>query len=239
MSFTVAAAVFLGSSVEFVEALTIVLAVGATRSYRISLLAAASALVVLTLVVILAGPWLVANLPMGIFKAAVGLLLLLFGIRWLRKAVLRASGFKARHDEGAAYEATVHRLSSGSDDRMAFATSFNAVFLECLEVAFIVLTVGVTGSDFRSSLLGAAGAFVAVGLAGVIFHAPLKRIPENALKFCVGILLSTFGVFWLGEGIGARWPGQDLSLLLLLAAFSLVSWWLVRALEGRKRGALA
>ncbi len=217
-----ALSVFLACAVEAVEALTIVLAVGSTRSWSSALSGVAAAVVVLAVVVALLGPALTA-LPLDVLRVVVGGLLLVFGLQWLRKAILRAAGLKDLHDEEAAFaEETAAARSAGpraaGRDAYSFAISFKGVLLEGLEVAFIVVTFG--ANQHRVGLAaGAAAAAVAVVLAvGFAVRAPLARVPENALKLAVGVMLTSFGIFWGAEGAGARWPGADAALLVIIPA---------------------
>jgi uncharacterized membrane protein len=214
-------AAFLASLVEFVEALTIVLAVGTVRGWRPALAGAAAGAALLTLAVIVLGP-LLGRVPIAWLQLVVGMLLLLFGMRWLRKAVLRAAGVIARHDEGAAYTAEMQLLrragtAHGRWDAIALITSFKAVVLEGLEVVFIVIAVGAVGGNLIPAAAGAGLALLLVLLLGLALHRPLARVPENGLKFAVGVLLSAFGAFWVGEGLGFAWPGEDLAILGLMA----------------------
>ena len=231
-------AAFLASAVEMVEALTIVLAVGVTRGWRSATWGVAAALGGLVVIVAGLGPAL-ANLPIDSLRLVVGTVLLVFGLQWLRKAILRASGLKALHDEEAIYEAEVALLrASGQQpghDWYAFTVAFKGVFLEGLEVAFIVVTFGGTQRNVGLAAVGAAAALVVVLIAGIFVHAPLTRVPENTLKFGVGVMLTSFGIFWSAEGAGINWPGADVSLLGLIAfvvavAFALIGL-LRRALE--------
>ena len=225
---TAVAAAFLASLVEFVEALTIVLAVGITRGWRSALVGAAAGILFLTVLTIALGPALQA-VPLTALQLVVGILLLLFGMRWLRKAMLRAIGVIGLHDESAIYAAETAELAPNEArttrdvlDRVGLAASFKAVILEGLEVIFIVIATGVHGLLIPA----AAGAFLAgviVICVGILLRRPLARVPENALKFAVGVLLSAFGVFWIGEGLGYAWPGQDLTLVGLIGAFAIVS----------------
>jgi uncharacterized membrane protein len=233
---------FLASGVEMVEALTIVLAVGVTRGWRSTLTGAAAAAVVLAIVVAVLGP-AVSDLPFDVLRIVVGGLLLVFGLQWLRKAILRASGYVARHDETAAYakereearRAPAERR--GGIDWYAFTVAFKGVFLEGLEVAFIVITFGAARHGGVALAAAAAGAaFVVVAIAGAVARAPLARVPENTVKFAVGLLLTTFGVFWGAEGAGATWPGGDAALPAILALMTAVSLLAVRVL-GRDRAA--
>jgi uncharacterized membrane protein len=217
-------AAFLASLVEFVEALTIVLAVGTVRGWRSALLGAALGTALLVALILLLGPTL-SLIPIAWLQLTVGILLLLFGIRWLRKAILRAAGIIALHDEEQAYEkeaaelrrARVSRLDG--IDMIATATSFKAVVLEGLEVVFIVIAVGAAGNMLVPAGVGAGAALTAVLLLGLIVHRPLTKVPENALKLVVGVMISAFGVFWIGEGLGDAWPGTDWSILGLCLGF--------------------
>jgi Ca2+/H+ antiporter, TMEM165/GDT1 family len=212
---------FLGSLVEFVEALTIVLAVGTVRGWRPALIGTAAGVVLLAIIVVLLGP-LIGQIRIDILQLVVGVLLLLFGMRWLRKAILRAAGIIPLHDETAAFASeTAHLRAAGPVaslmlDPIAVVTTFKAVVLEGIEVVFIVVAVGAAGDMLVPASVGAgvAGAVV-IGL-GLILHRPLARVPENTLKFAVGILISAFGVFWVGEGLGFHWPGDDLAIVALV-----------------------
>jgi uncharacterized membrane protein len=223
-------AAFLASAVEMVEALTIVLAVGVTRGWRSAGWGVAAALGGLAVIVAGLGPAL-ANLPIDSMRLVVGAVLLVFGLQWLRKAILRASGLKAMHDEEAIYEAEIALLrASGqrpSHDWYAFTVAFKGVFLEGLEVAFIVVTFGGTQRNVGLAAVGAGAALVVVLIAGMIVHAPLTRVPENTLKFGVGVMLTSFGMFWSAEGAGISWPGGDVSILGLIAFAVAVSFGLV------------
>jgi len=230
---------FLASGVEMVEALTIVLAVGVTRGWRSPLIGVAAALLALAALVGALGPS-ISNVPIDTLRVIVGALLLVFGLQWLRKAILRASGYKPLHDEGAAYLKEREEASrAGRDvraglDWYSFTVTFKGVFLEGLEVAFIVITFG-TARTHGVALAAAAAAAAAlvVVVAGVLVHAPLSRVPENALKFTVGLLLTTFGTFWSAEGAGASWPGDDAALPAVLAFLALASLFAVRGLRDR------
>lgn len=217
-------AAFLASLVELVEALTVVLAVGTIRGRRPALTGAGLALATLTVLVVALGPALVC-IPRATVQLVVGTLLLLFGLRWLRKAILRAAGVIALHDETAAYAAEADLLSHSPQrflagwDTVAVAAAFKIVMLEGIEVVFIVIAIGAVSGLLVSASIGAAVALVLVVALGVTLHRPLARIPENTLKFLVGVLLSAFGAFWVGEGAGLRWPGADWSILALIAAF--------------------
>jgi uncharacterized membrane protein len=231
-----AVSVFLACTVEAVEALTIVLAVGTTRSWRSALYGVGGGVLALAVVVAALGP-AVSSIPIGALRVVVGGLLLVFGLQWLRKAVLRASGLKALHDEEAIFarEAELAREAGsrggrwGSIDGYAFTIAFKGVLLEGLEVAFIVLTFGANQHDIGLAAAAAAAAVIVVVAVGIAVRAPLARVPENTMKFVVGVLLSSFGTFWLAEGAGAHWPGGDASLLGLIAwmaasAVALVAW---------------
>jgi len=222
-------AAFLASAVEMVEALTIVLAVGVTRGWRSAGWGVAVALGGLVVIVAGLGPAL-ANLPINSLRLVVGTVLLVFGLQWLRKAVLRASGLKALHDEEAVYQAEVALLRGGerrAHDWYAFTVAFKGVFLEGLEVAFIVVTIGGTQGNVGLAAVGAGAALVVVLVAGRMVHEPLTRVPENTLKFGVGVMLTSFGIFWSAEGAGITWPGTDLSLLGLIVFVLVLSFGLV------------
>jgi uncharacterized membrane protein len=230
---------FLASAVEMVEALTIVLAVGVTRGWRSSLLGVGAALLALAGLVAALGPS-ISSIPIDDLRLVVGGLLLVFGLQWLRKAILRASGYTALHDEDAIYEKERDEAQrAGRDSRSridwcSFTLSFKGVFLEGLEVAFIVLTFGTARTNgIALAAAAAATAFIVVLGAGVLVHAPLSRVPENTIKFTVGLLLTTFGTFWTAEGAGASWPGDDAALLGILGFFAVASLGAVRLLRQR------
>jgi uncharacterized membrane protein len=215
-----AVSVFLACTVEGVEALTIVLAVGTTRSWRSAMTGVGVALLALAAVTAALGPALTA-LPLGVLRVVVGALLLIFGLQWVRKAILRASGFKALHDEDEIF-ARARRSAAGAGgmgeglDAYSFTIAFKGVLLEGLEVVFIVLTFGANQHDVPLAAAAAAMAVTIVVLAGLLIHAPLARVPENTLKFVVGVMLTSFGIFWGGEGAGAHWPGSDAALLVIV-----------------------
>ncbi len=217
-------AAFLASLVEFVEAMTIVLAVGAVRGWRGALGGTGLALLVLLGLVMAFGPAL-AEIPQDWVQLGVGTLLLLFGMRWLRKAILRSAGILPLHDESAAYanEIGAQRRRGGIGrgwDAVAVATSFKITMLEGIEVVFIVIAVGAAAPGLLlPAAIGALAALLLVIALGLALHRPVATIPENTLKFVVGILLSAFGTFWVGEGMRLHWPGADLSLLALNAGF--------------------
>jgi uncharacterized membrane protein len=229
---------FLASAVEMVEALTIVLAAGLTRGWRSSLTGVAAATLALAAVVGALGPALTI-VPLNALRLVVGALLLVFGLQWLRKAILRASGFKALHDEDAIFARELREAETAPRDERAgldwygFTLAFKGVFLEGLEVAFIVLTFGSTQGSIPLAAVGAAAALVLVAGAGIAARAPLARVPENTMKFAVGIMLTTFGVFWSAEGAGAHWPGGDAAILGVLAGVILWSVFLVALLRRR------
>jgi uncharacterized membrane protein len=217
------AAAFLASLVEFVEALTVVLAVGSMRGWRNALSGSGAAVVVLVAIVAALGPAL-TRLPLHVLQLAVGALLLLFGLRWLRKAILRAARVIPLHDEGAIFAKETENLRRLDGrrgwDMAAFTASFQITLLEGTEVVFIVLAIGAGGSGLLLPAgLGALAALLLVIALGFAIHRPLARIPENTLKLVVGTLLSGFGTFWVGEGIGLSWPGADRSILALVAGF--------------------
>jgi uncharacterized membrane protein len=230
-----AVSVFLACAVEAVEALTIVLAVGYTRSWRSSLAGVAAAALVLAALTAGLGPALTA-LPLDVLRLIVGALLLTFGLQWLRKAILRAAGAKARHDEREAYanelEAARRAGQVGSGlDAYSFTIAFKGVLLEGLEVVFIVLTFGANQHDVGLAAAAAGLAVLLVVGAGFAVHAPLARVPENTMKFAVGVMLTSFGTFWGAEGAGAHWPGSDAALLALVPIVLLFSLALVALLR--------
>ncbi|AZO26874.1 COG4280 domain-containing protein [Mesorhizobium sp. M1B.F.Ca.ET.045.04.1.1] len=225
---------FLASFVEVVEAFTIVLAVGVTRGWRPALTGAALALAVLAGLVLAFGP-LLALVPIALLQYAVGVLLVLFGMRWLRKAILRSAGVIALRDEEAAFSRETDALARQADDRradyLAGVAAFKAVLLEGVEVVFIVIAVGAAHGQTLYASVGALAAFVLVMLIGLAVHRPLARVSENALKFVVGLMLTSFGIFWTGEGLGAEWPGEDLALLGIFAVVAAASFAIVRRLR--------
>jgi uncharacterized membrane protein len=226
---------FLASFVEVVEAFTIVLAVGLTRSWRPALTGAGLALALLAALVLAFGP-LLALVAIGLLQFVVGVLLILFGMRWLRKAILRGAGVIALHDEEQAFSKETASLQRQADDRradyLAAVASFKAVLLEGVEVVFIVIAVGAAHGQTLYAGLGALAAFVLVMLIGLAIRRPLARVPENALKFVVGLMLTSFGIFWTGEGLGAEWPGADLALVAIFAVIAAASFAMVRWLRG-------
>ena len=230
-------ATFLAAGVEFVEAFTIVLAMGMTRNWRSTLIGTAAAAVALTVVTAIAGAALIHSVSEALLQIIIGTLLLVFGLQWIRKSILRSAGLKALHDEDAIFQREREgALKAGREQKLgldwfAFVVSFKGVFLEGLEVVFIVITFGLTASQpgVNGILLAAEGAALAgvlVIIAGTLAHRPLSAVPENTMKYVVGLLLSTFGTFWSVEGLGyfgngqsLQWPGQDLSLLVVLLAW--------------------
>ncbi|MGO9488892.1 MAG: COG4280 domain-containing protein [Solirubrobacteraceae bacterium] len=231
-----AISVFIACAVEAVEALTIVLAVGTTRSWRSTLTGVGVALLVLAVLTALLGPALTA-LPINVLRVVVGGLLLVFGLQWLRKAILRASGLKALHDEQEAYEEeqVAARMAGaarqGRFDPYSFTVALKGVLLEGLEVLFIVLTFGANQHNVGLAAAAAGVAVLVVVVAGVLARAPLARVPENTLKFAVGVMLTSFGMFWGAEGAGAKWPGSDTALLGIIPATLLFSLALLAALR--------
>jgi uncharacterized membrane protein len=226
---------FVASAVEAVEALTIVLAVGTVRGWRSTMTGVAAALAVLALVIATLGPAL-RLIPISALRVVVGVLLLTFGMQWLRKAVLRAGGFKALHDEELAFAQERERAqatpSAGDGmDWYAFTVAFKGVLLEGLEVAFIVVGFSSSARSLALAAGGAVAAVVVVVGAGIVVRAPLARVPENTLKFVVGVLLSSFGVFWAAEGAGVDWPGSDGAVVVIAAALAVVAIALTRRLR--------
>lgn len=219
---------FLASTVEVVEAFTIILAVATLRGWKPAGLGTLAALGVLTIIVVALGP-LLDLVPLHGLQLVIGVLLLLFGLGWLRKAMLRAAGVMALHDETMIFERERRELGEeaarkeASADWIAGIAAFKAVLLEGLEVVFIVIAVGAGRGLLWPAAVGALAACLAVLLVGVVIHKPLARVPENTLKFVVGVMLSSFGVFWTGEGLGVSWPGADISLLGLVAIFLITS----------------
>ncbi|TME70294.1 MAG: hypothetical protein E6I50_04650 [Chloroflexi bacterium] len=218
-------AAFLGSAVEATEALTIVLAVGLTRGWRAPLLGTVAALVSLAVLVILFGQLIVTRVPDSALKLVVGTLLLLFGIRWLHRAVLRSAGVAAKHDEERAYQQTVAQLQGEAEktDWVGFILALKGVFLEGLEVVFIVIGVGGTGHGLPVAVAGGLAAAVVVAATGVVIRKPLARVPENTLKYGVGVILTSLGTFWAAEGMGASWPGDFVSIGGLVIIYFLAS----------------
>jgi Ca2+/H+ antiporter, TMEM165/GDT1 family len=221
-------AAFLASLVEAVEALTIVLAVATVRGWRPAGLGALAGLVLLALIVVALGP-LLDHVPLRLLQLVIGILLLLFGMRWLRKAILRSAGVIPLHDETTAFASETAELREQARrnearlDWLAAIASFKAVLLEGLEVVFIVIALSAGRGMLIPASAGALAACLLVAGVGFIVHRPLARVPENTLKFVVGIMLSAFGVFWTGEGLGVPWPGADLAIVGFAALFLVVS----------------
>jgi uncharacterized membrane protein len=223
---------FLGTGVELVEALTIVLAVGVVRGFKSSILGAVFAAVVLGILIMLVGAPLVHLIQLFFIQLIVGLLMLLFGIRWLRKAIMRYAGLKTLHNEQDSYEQELIRQRQAGAvatgiDKFAFMTAFSGTFLEGLEAVFIVITFGLSAKAMSSSVLGALIAAVVVVLAGILLRNPLTKVPENTMKFLVGVMLTSFGAFWLGESFGVKWPQADLSVLYMVISLLLLSWLII------------
>jgi len=220
----VVTAAFLASLVEAVEALTIVLAVAIVRGWRPAGLGAFAGLMVLALIVLALGP-LLDRVPLHLLQFVIGILLLLFGMRWLRKAILRAAGVIPLHDEATAFAtetAELHEQARRNEARLNWIgalTTFKAVLLEGFEVVFIVIALGAGRGMLIPASVGAVAACLAVAAVGLIVHRPLSRVPENTLKFAVGVMLSAFGVFWTGEGLGVAWPGGDFAIVGFAAMF--------------------
>jgi len=230
-----AVSVFLACAVEAVEALTIVLAVGTTRSWSSALSGVGAATLALAVIVVALGPAL-TSLPIGVLRVLIGGLLLIFGLQWLRKAILRSAGLKAKHDELEIFreEAEAARALGCRPkgfDGYAFTISFKGVLLEGLEVAFIVLTFGANQKHVALAATAAVAAVLVVIAAGVAARAPLARVPENTMKFAVGVMLSAFGLFWTGESLGVEWPGGDAAILAFAALFLSVAWALIALLK--------
>jgi uncharacterized membrane protein len=255
MQWVVATASFLASAVEFVEAFTIVLVIGVTVNWRSALLGALAAAATLALLVATLGTALVQWVPIDVLRLVIGILLLLFGLKWLKNAILRYAGLKARHDEEAIYEQTRTELrargetdaSSSRFDLFGFLLSYKSVLLEGLEVAFIVITFGVSAatstvsrsSGIASSAFGALLAGLLVILVGALVRVPLAKVPENTLKFVVGIMLTTFGTFWTGEAFSVSWPLSDVFLLILATIYLCAAFLLIAWLKRVKAGAIA
>ena len=244
---SLAVAVFLASAVESVEALTIIVAAGVSRGWRSALEGTAAALAVLVVLVGLLGPALVYLVPIDVLRTVVGALLLVFGLQWLRKAILRAVGLKEKHDEDAIFRENVEALAvqgNGSSaegataaggrpkrDATGFAVAFKGTFLEGLEIAIIVLGLGAGNHQLGLAAAAAGAAIVVVAVIGAIVASQLAGVPENAMKTVVGLMLVSFGTFWAGEGLGVHWPGSDLAIPVLVGVYAVVTWLLVQALR--------
>jgi uncharacterized membrane protein len=236
--------VFVACAVEAVEALTIVLAAGLTREWRSTFQGMGVALVVLAAVIAIVGPALTL-VPLQPLRLVVGALLAVFGLQWLRKAVLRASGYQELHDETGIYARQVAAARAAGDSRRgwvhdwyAFTLSFKGVLLEGLEVVFIALTFGASQHSIGWAAVGAVAAVVVVAVIGIAVRAPLARVPENSMKFAVGVMLTSFGVFWAAEGAGAAWPGNDAALLFIVPATLLAGLGYVAALRRARMAAV-
>jgi uncharacterized membrane protein len=232
--------VFVACAVEAVEALTIILAAGITREWRSTFQGTAVALVVLAVITAAIGP-AIGYLPLTGLRLVVGALLAIFGLQWLRKAVLRATGYKSLHDEASAYlrevaaaETATRESRRGVGDWYAFTLAFKGVLLEGLEVVFIVITFGDNQKNIGAAVIGAAAAIVVVTIAGIAVKAPLTRVPENWMKLAVGVMLTSFGTFWGAEGAGVKWPGNDGALLVLVPVVAVVAAACIFWLRSRK-----
>ena len=232
--------VFIACVVEAVEALTIVLATGLTREWRSTFQGMAVALVTLAVITAAVGP-AINELPLTALRVVVGALLAVFGLQWLRKAVLRATGYKALHDEASAYlrevaaaEAATKQAKRGVTDWYSFTLAFKGVLLEGLEVVFIVVTFGDNQKNYGAAVIGAAAAIAGVTIVGIAVRAPLTKVPENWMKLVVGVMLTSFGTFWGAEGAGVRWPGNDAALLVVIPVIALVATACILWLNSRK-----
>jgi uncharacterized membrane protein len=232
--------VFIACVVEAVEALTIVLATGITREWRSTFQGMAAALVALAVITAAVGP-AINQLPLTALRVVVGALLAIFGLQWLRKAVLRATGYKALHDEASAYlrevaaaEAATKQTKHGVTDWYSFTLAFKGVLLEGLEVVFIVVTFGDNQKNYGAAVIGAAAAIILVTIVGIAVRAPLTKVPENWMKLAVGVMLTSFGTFWGAEGAGARWPGNDAALLVVIPVVAVVAAACIFWLNSRK-----
>jgi uncharacterized membrane protein len=232
--------VFIACVVESVEALTIVLATGITREWRSTFQGMAAALVTLAVITAAVGP-AISDLPLTALRVVVGALLAIFGLQWLRKAVLRATGYKGLHDEASAYrrevaaaEAAAKQAKRGVTDWYSFTLAFKGVLLEGLEVVFIVITFGVNQKNVGAAVIGAAAAIIAVTIVGIAVRAPLTKVPENWMKLSVGVMLTSFGTFWGAEGAGVRWPGNDAALLVVIPVVAAVAAASIAWLRSRK-----
>jgi len=232
--------VFIACVVEAVEALTIVLATGITREWRSTFQGMAVALVTLAVITAAVGP-AINELPLTALRVVVGALLAIFGLQWLRKAVLRATGYKALHDEASAYlrEVTAAQEAQkvskrGVTDWYSFTLAFKGVLLEGLEVVFIVVTFGDNQKNYGAAVIGAAAAIILVTIVGIAVRAPLTKVPENWMKLAVGVMLTSFGTFWGAEGAGAHWPGNDAALLVIIPVVAVVAAACIVWLNSRK-----
>jgi uncharacterized membrane protein len=247
MQWAIATAAFLASAVEFVEAFTIVLVVGITINWRSSLLGAFAAAITLAVIIATLGVALIKWVPINDFRLIVGIILILFGLKWLKKAILRYSGLKALHDEEAIFEETMAEIRARGEaivprfQPFGVVLSYKAVLLEGLEVAFIVITFGSSAAvnGITSAAIGATFAGILVIALGAIIKAPLTKVPENTLKFIVGIMLTSFGTFWAAEGFGFEWPLSDAFIPILAVLYLLASYGLVTLLKWNKKQRLA
>lgn len=233
--------VFLACAVEAVEAFTIVLAAGISRGWRSTIEGSILAVVILALIAGVLGTALITYIPINILRIIVGVLLLIFGLQWLSKAILRSSGFKSLHDETAIYQQQVGQLSRteelkrGSRDSIAFVVSFKGVFLEGMEVLIIVISFGLPEHQLGIAALAAGAAIVVIGTAGAVIARPLAKVPENLIKLGVGILLTVFGIFWMGEGVGIEWPLSDAFLFILIAIVLSLTFGLITYLKSSNK----
>ena len=232
--------VFIACAVEAVEALTIVLATGITREWKSTFQGMGVALVVLAVITAAVGP-AISYLPLTGLRLVVGALLAIFGLQWLRKAVLRATGYKALHDEASAYlrevaaaESATRQAKRGVSDWYSFTLAFKGVLLEGLEVIFIVVTFGDNQRDVGAAVIGAAAAIIVVTITGFAVRSPLTKVPENWMKLAVGVMLTSFGTFWGAEGAGVRWPGNDAALLVVIPVVAVVAAACIVWLNSRK-----
>ncbi len=248
MEWAVTIAAFLASAVEFVEAFTIVLVVGITINWRSAMIGALAAALTLAVIVAIFGTAIIYYVPIGILRLVVGFILVLFGLKWLKKSILRYSGLKALHDEEAIFEENMAEIRARGEDitqiqPTAVALAFKSVLLEGLEVAFIVITFGSNASatvhsgigGIGSAAIGAIVAGILVILLGALVRAPLKLVPENTLKFVVGIMLTSFGTFWMIEGFNVAWPFADAFIPILAAIYLLASLGFVAWLKSQQR----
>ena len=232
--------VFLACAVEAVEATTIVLAAGTARDWRSALQGMFAALLGLVVIIVVVGP-AISLIPMNALRIFVGALSLWFGISWLRKAVLRASGRKAMHDEAAIYQRELEeaRVAKAGQrfaihDWYAFTVSFKGTFLEGIEIAFLVVTIGGLQKHVGLASVAALSAVIIVALFGVVLRHPMSKVPENKMKYVVGCMITSFGIFWFGEGVGIEWPKADASLLAIIPSVFVLSWAFVLALKSRE-----
>lgn len=238
-----AAPAFLASVVEFVEALTIVLAVGVTRQWRSTLIGVGAAVLALAVLVGTFGTAIAVLVPIDLLRLVVGGFLVIYGLGWLTKAVLRAGGAKAKHDEAAIYQRQIARLTEEPPvpargmDWISFTVAFKGVLLEGLEVVFIVITFGDNQKNIGAAVIGAAAAVIVVTVTGIAVRAPLTKVPENWMKFAVGVMLTSFGTFWGAEGAGVAWPGNDAALLVIVPLVALAGAACIFWLRSRKTAA--